>query len=135
MSNQPQAVQAYQLPNGELVTTIEEYNARLSEGVSEKIALAYAVANKDSFGRGQFTRSKNIVKAYLMWKAGQDASGIDVTTAYDGEIAQFLAEEEAAEKAKSSSKKTKTEEAAPATATATAAQSAPEAGAVPPPPA
>lgn len=133
MSNQPQAVQAYQLPNGELVTTIEEYNARLSEGVSEKIALAYAVANKDSFGRGQFTRSKNIVKAYLMWKAGQDASGIDVTTAYDGEIAQFIAEEEAAEKAKSSSKKTKTVEEAPAQASAQVQEA--DTGAVPPPPA
>ena len=115
----PEPVAAYQLPDGTFVSSPEEYAARLAEGEAEVVAKAYAVANKGTFQRGQFTRSMNVVKNFLMWKAGQDSQGIDVSTAY----AELIAAHDEEELAKSKQKK----EEAPAEAAT--------ADAPPPPPA
>jgi len=112
--NIPEPVAAYQLPDGTFVSSPEEYAARLAEGEAKVISKAYAVANKSRFQRGQFTRAKNVVCDFLMWKAGQDSQGIDIATAY----ADLIAAHDEEELAKSKQKEKTEASAEPASAEA-----------------
>jgi len=114
----PAPVQAYQLPNGEFVTTPEDYFAKMYEAEAELEAGAYVFANAGEFARGQDTRAFNTIKGYAAWRAG--AVKMNTLDAIKDEYLQSL--NAAAEKAKAEAEARKAQEAAPV-----AIPSAPEA--------
>lgn len=77
----PSPIAAYQLPDGTLVTSAEEYAARMSQSQATTRAQAYVTAKKAEFAKGQETRSFNIIKEFLMWEAGQQAVASQVQQA------------------------------------------------------
>ena len=71
----PAPVQAYRLPNGEFVTTPEEYYMRIYESDAEFEAGAFVLANSQEFSRGQDTRAFNTIKWFVSWRAGASHTG------------------------------------------------------------
>ena len=71
----PAPVQAYRLPNGEFVTTPEEYYMRIYENDAEFEAGAFVLANAQEFSRGQDTRAFNTIKWFVSWRAGASHTG------------------------------------------------------------
>lgn len=69
----PTAIPAYQLPDGSLARSPEEYAAKMIESTAAERAKAH-VATLTEAGPAQKTRVYNAVKNFLMEEAGRNAT-------------------------------------------------------------
>lgn len=71
----PEPTTGYRLPNGEFVSTPEEYVARMTHVAANRMASAYVHFHPEKYRRAQATRAVNIVTEFLKWQAVETHKG------------------------------------------------------------
>lgn len=81
MQAAPTPVQAYQLPDGSFVGSIQEYVEKMYEVEATKMAEAYVTERGADLTAGQKTRTKNVVKAFCLYQAAKRAEAAQAAQA------------------------------------------------------